>query len=55
MEDLYGEKIARTIYVKGLQNSIQIEFRIEKVIKKKDNKLNMKRKCSNSSFNSWID
>ena len=33
----------------------QTKFRVEKVIKGKDNKLYIKWKCSYSSFNSWID
>ena len=33
----------------------QKEFRIEKVIKKKGNKLYVKWKGYDSSFNSWID
>ena len=31
------------------------EFRIEKVIKRKENKLFVKWKGYNNSFNSWID
>ena len=33
----------------------QTNFRVEKVIKGKDNKLYIKWKCYYSSFNSWID
>ena len=33
----------------------QEEFRIEKVIKKKGNKLHVKCKGYDNSFNSWID
>ena len=33
----------------------QKEFRIEKVIKRKGNKLYVKWKGYNNSFNSWID
>ena len=33
----------------------QTKFRVEKVIKGKDNKLYIKWKCYYSSFNSWID
>ena len=43
----------RTFYEKELQKINQQEFRIEKVIKKKGNKLCGKWKGYNSSFNSW--
>ena len=38
-----------------LQKTIQKEFRIEKVIKRKAYKLYVKWKGYNSSFNCWID
>ena len=40
---------------KELQKTNQIEFRIEKVLKKKGNKLYVKQKGYDNSFNSWID
>ena len=40
---------------KELQKTNQHEFRIEKMIKKKGNKLFAKWKGYDSSFNSWID
>ena len=40
---------------KKLQKTNQEEFRIEKVIKRKDNKIYVKWKGYNNSFNSWID
>ena len=40
---------------KELQNSNKKQFRIEKVIKGKGNKLYVKWKGHNDSFNSWID
>ena len=40
---------------KELQKTNQQEFRIEKAIKKKVDKLYVKRKGYNSSFNSWVD
>ena len=40
---------------KELQETNQKEFRIEKVIKKKENKLYVKWKRYDNSFNSWID
>ena len=45
-----------TFYEKELQKIDQQEFRTEKVIKKKGNKLsNVKWKGYDNSFNSWID
>ena len=40
---------------KKLQKTNQKEFRIEKVIKRKDDKLYVKWKVYDNSFNSWID
>ena len=40
---------------KELQKTDQKEFRIEKVMKRKGNKLYVKWKGYNNSFNSWID
>ena len=42
-------------YEKELQKIDQQEFRIEKVIKKKGDKLYVKSKGYDNSFNSWID
>ena len=50
-----GEKIIGTFYEKELQKIDQQEFRIEKVITKKGDKLYVKWKVYDSSFNSWID
>ena len=55
INDLNGEEIIGTFYEKELQRTNQHEFRIEKVIKKKDDKLYVKWKGYDSSFNSWID
>ena len=44
-----------TLYEKELQKTNQKEFRIEKVIKRKDDKLYVKWKAYNSSFNSWMN
>ena len=55
ISDLNGEEIVRSFYEKELQKTNQKEFRIEKVIKRKGNKLYAKWKGYNSSFNSWID
>ena len=55
INDLNGEEIIGTFYEKELQKIDQQEFRIEKVIKKKGNKLYVKWKVYHNSFNSWID
>ena len=55
INDLNGEEIVRSFYEKELQKTNQKEFRIERVIKKEGNKLYVKWKGYNSSFDSWID
>ena len=55
ISDLNGEEIVGSFYEKELQKTNQKEFRIEKVIKRKGNKLYVKWKGYNNSFNSWID
>ena len=55
INDLNGEEIIGTFYEKELQKTNQKEFRIEKVIKRKGDKLYVKWKGYNNSFNSWID
>ena len=55
MNDLNGENIVQTFNEKELQKSNQEEFRIEKVIKRKGNKLYVKWRGYENSFNSWID
>ena len=52
INDLSGEEIIGTFYEKELQKTNQKEFRIEKVIKKKGDKLYVKWKGYDSSFNS---
>ena len=52
--DLNGEEITGSFYEKELQKTNQKDFRIEKVLKRKDNKLHIKWKGCNKSFNSWI-
>ena len=49
------KKIVGTFYEKKFQKTKQEEFRIEKVIKRKGNKLCVKWKGYDNSFNSWID
>ena len=54
-EDLNAEEIDETFYEKELQKTNQTEFRIEKVIKRKVDKLYVKWKGYGNSCNSWID
>ena len=44
-----------TFYEKELQKTNQEEFRIKKVMKRKGDKVYVKWKGYDSSFNSWID
>ena len=55
ISDLNGKEIIETFYEKELQKTNQQKFRIEKVINRKGDKLYVKWKGYNSSFNSWID
>ena len=55
ISDLNGEKIAGSFYEKELQKTSQEKFRIEKVINRKGDKLYIKWKGYENSFNSWID
>ena len=55
IDDLNGEEITGTFSEKELQKIDQQKFRIEKVIKKKGEKLHVKWKGYDNSFNSWID
>ena len=55
IKDLNEENIIGTFYEKELQNTNQEEFRIEKVIKGKGDKMYVKWKGYDNSFNSWID
>ena len=50
INDFNGEEIVRTFYKNKLQKPNQEKFRI-----KKGNKLYVKWKGYNNSFNSWID
>ena len=43
------------LFEKELEKTNQKEFRFEKVIKRKDDKLCVQRKGYGNSFNSWID
>ena len=55
INDLNGEKIIGTFYEKELHKTNEKECRIGKVVKKKSDKLYVKWKGYDSSFNSWID
>ena len=55
INDLNGEEIIGTFYENELQKTNQKEFRIEKVLKKKGDKLYLKWKGYDNSFNIWID
>ena len=54
IDDLNGEEIIGTFYENELQDTKHNEFRIEKVIKRKGDKLYRKWKGFDNSFNSWI-
>ena len=49
------KKLVEVFYEKQLQKVSQEKFRIEKVIKRKGDKLYVKWKGYDNSFNSWID
>ena len=55
VNDLNGEEIIGRFYEKELQKTNQKEFRIEKILKRKGDKLYVKWKDYDNSFNSWID
>ena len=54
INDFNGEEITGTFYENEVQRKSQEQFRIEKVIKKKGDKLYAKWKRYDNSFNSWI-
>ena len=55
VSDLNGEEITGTFYEKDLQKTSQEKFRIDRVLKRKGNKLYVKWKGYDNSFNGWID
>ena len=55
INDLNVEEIIGTFYEKEFQKTNQEELRIEKVIKRKGDKLYVKWKGYDNLFNSWID
>ena len=55
INDLNGEEITGAFYKDELQKTNQKEFKIEKVIKRKGDKVYVKWKGYDNSFNSWIN
>ena len=55
VNDLNSEEIIDTFYEKELQKTNQKELRIQKVTKRKGDKLYVKWKGYDNSLNSWID
>ena len=55
ISDLNGQPITGSFSEKELQKTNQEKFRIEKVLKRKGDKLYVKWKRYDNSFNSWID
>ena len=55
INDLNGEKITGSFYEKKLQKTNRREFRIEKALKRKGDKLSVKWKGYDNRFNSCID
>ena len=55
ISDLNGEEITGSFYEKELQKTSQEKFRIEKVLKRKGDKLYVKWKGYDNSFNSWVN
>ena len=55
IRDLNGEPITGTFYEKELQKTSKEKFRIEKIIKRKGDKLYVTWKGCDNSFNSWIN
>ena len=51
----YEKEITGSFYEKEVQKTNQKEFRIEKVLKRNGDKLYVKWKGYDNSFNSWID
>ena len=55
ISDLKKEELQDGFLKKNLLKISQTEFKVEKVIKRKDNKLYVKWKSYDNSFNSWVD
>ena len=54
INDLNSEEITGGFYEKELQKTNQKKFRIQKILKRKGDKLYVKSKGYDNSFNSWI-
>ena len=55
ISDLKGEETAGTFYERNCKKQNKKEFMLEKVIKRKGDKLYVKWKGYDDTFNSWID
>ena len=55
VNDLNGKEIIGSFYEKELQKTSQEKFRLEKVLKRKGNKLYVKWKGYDNRFNSWVN
>ena len=55
ISDLNDEEIVGTFYETVLLKTSQKEFRIEKIIERKGNRLHFIWKVCDNSFNSWIN
>ena len=55
ISDLKKEELQDGFLKKNLLKISQTEFKVEKVIKRKDNKLYVKWKSYDNSFKSWVD
>ena len=55
ISNINGEETVGTFYEIELQKANQKEIRVEKLIKRKDDKLYVKWKGYDSFFNSWTD
>ena len=53
--DLNGEEVTGSFYEKEFQKTSQESFRIEKILKRKGDKLYIKYKGYDHPFNSWVD
>ena len=55
MKDLNGEKLDSTFYQEELQKTNLTLYIIEKIIKTRNDKIYVKWRGYNDSFNSWIN
>ena len=55
IESLNGEVIVRTFYENKLQKTNETSLELKKIIKKRGDKLYIKWKGYDNSFNSWIN